>query len=100
MQERGQVNELTATNVAGHTMPYTSCGFHFSIRHQASFRDAVWPDGSNDTVAMDIWGLGTHPDWQVQQLLADIVVYYIQKSYARFIDVSVALMCRTPWRAL
>lgn len=48
----------------------------------------MWPDGSNDTLAAYIWGVGIHPDWQVHQLMTDIVVYYIEKSYARFVDVS------------
>lgn len=58
------------------------------ILAQASFRDAVWPEGGDDQFALDIWGPATHPDWQVQQLLADVVVYYFEKSYSRFVDVS------------
>eukprot|EP00904_Undaria_pinnatifida_P003349 jgi/Undpi1/13014/HiC_scaffold_7.g02678.m1 len=50
-----------------------------------SFRDAVWPDMSNSSLADSIWGSAVHPDWQVHQLLADVLVYFIQKSYARFL---------------
>ena len=55
---------------------------------QVSFRDAVWPDISNSSLADSIWGSSVHPDWQVHQLLADVLVYFIEKSYARFLGVS------------
>ena len=55
---------------------------------QVSFRDAVWPDISNSSLADSIWGSAVHPDWQVHQLLADVLVYFIDKSYARFLVVS------------
>lgn len=53
----------------------------------ASFRHAVWPDDGDSTTAEAIWGSEVHPDWRVQQLLADVVVYYLEKSYARFCDM-------------
>lgn len=53
----------------------------------ASFRHAVWPNTSETSTAETIWGSEVHPDWQVQQLLADVVVYYLEKSYARFCEV-------------
>lgn len=55
---------------------------------QASFRHVVWPEIDSPEVADRIWGAEVHPDWQVQQLLADVAVYYLQKSYARFLNVS------------
>ncbi|CAM9361745.1 unnamed protein product [Laminaria digitata] len=51
-----------------------------------SFRDAVWPDLEDPALANRMWGSDVHPDWQVQQLLADVLVYFIQKSYARFLE--------------
>ncbi|CAN0305654.1 unnamed protein product, partial [Scytosiphon promiscuus] len=51
-----------------------------------SFRDAVWPDLEDPALANRLWGNEVHPDWQVQQLLADVMVYFIQKSYARFVE--------------
>lgn len=57
-------------------------------RHQASFRHAVWPDIKQTSLATRIWGRKVHPDWRVQQLMADLVVYYIQRSHARFLKVS------------
>ena len=53
----------------------------------ASFRHAVWPVDENSSTADAVWGKKIHPSWQVHQLLADVVVYYLQKSYARFCDV-------------
>lgn len=53
----------------------------------ASFRHAVWPDEDDSTTAEAIWGSEVHPDWRVQQLLADVVVYYLEKSYARFCEM-------------
>ncbi|CAM9527097.1 unnamed protein product, partial [Laminaria digitata] len=52
----------------------------------ASFRDAVWPDDDDSALAERVWGNAVHPDWQVHQLLADVMVYFIQKSYARFLE--------------
>lgn len=53
----------------------------------ASFRHAVWPNINDTSTAETIWGSEVHPGWQVQQLLADTVVYYLEKSYARFCEV-------------
>ena len=55
---------------------------------QVSFRDAVWPDLKDPSLADKLWGSEVHPSWQVHQLLADVLVYYIEKSYARFLEVS------------
>ncbi|CAM9527033.1 unnamed protein product [Ectocarpus sp. 4 AP-2014] len=52
-----------------------------------SFRDAVWPHKEDYAAAEDIWGHSVHPDWQVHQLMADVVAYYLQLSYARFLEV-------------
>ena len=48
----------------------------------------MWPDLEDSALADRLWGSGVHPDWQVQQLLADVLVYFIEKSYARFLEVS------------
>ena len=56
---------------------------------QVSFRDAVWPNDDDSSLAERVWGSNVHPDWQVQQLLADVLVYFIQKSYARFLEVGI-----------
>lgn len=55
---------------------------------QVSFRHALWPDINKPEVANRIWGEEVHPDWQVHQLMADVVVHYLQRSYARFVEVS------------
>lgn len=55
---------------------------------QVSFRDAVWPDEEDSALADRLWGSGVHPNWQTQQLLADVLVYFIEKAYARFLEVS------------
>ncbi|CAM9457063.1 unnamed protein product, partial [Ectocarpus sp. 8 AP-2014] len=34
-----------------------------------------------------------HPPWQVQQLMADVVVYYMQKSHARFLEANGEIAC-------
>lgn len=34
-----------------------------------------------------VWGAKAHPPWQVHQLMADVVVYYLQKAHARFLEV-------------
>lgn len=47
---------------------------------QISFRDAVWPDLKDPALANRLWESEVHPDWQVHQLLADVLVYFIQKS--------------------
>ncbi|CAB1102602.1 unnamed protein product [Ectocarpus sp. CCAP 1310/34] len=52
-----------------------------------SFRDAVWPQKEDYAAAEVIWGHSVHPDWQVHQLMADVVAYYLQLSYARFLEV-------------
>ncbi|CAM9361671.1 unnamed protein product, partial [Laminaria digitata] len=51
-----------------------------------SFRDAVWPNQEDPTLAAHLWGRGVHPGWQLHQLFADVLVYFIQKSYARFLE--------------
>lgn len=53
----------------------------------ASFRHAVWPVVNDTAVAETIWGTNVHPDWKVHQLMADVVAFYFQKSYARFCEV-------------
>ncbi|CAM9369461.1 unnamed protein product [Ectocarpus sp. 13 AM-2016] len=53
----------------------------------ASFRHAVWPDIKQASLATRIWGRKVHPDWRVQQLMADLVVFFIQRSHARFLKV-------------
>ena len=67
---------------------------------QVSFRHAVWPDDENPDVADRIWGSEVHPDWQVHQLLADVTVYYLQKSYARFLEVTSTRQEATLYRKL
>ncbi|CAM9468653.1 unnamed protein product [Ectocarpus fasciculatus] len=54
----------------------------------ASFRHVVWPDIEDSSVAATVWGPKAHPAWQVHQLMADVVVYYIQKSRARFLEAN------------
>ncbi|CAM9420751.1 unnamed protein product [Ectocarpus sp. 13 AM-2016] len=54
----------------------------------ASFRHVVWPDITDSSVADVIWGAKAHPPWQVHQLMADVVVYYMQKSHARFLEAN------------
>ena len=54
---------------------------------QVSFRDEVWPHLNEPALANRLWGARVHPNWQVQQLLADVLVYFIQKSFARFLEV-------------
>lgn len=48
----------------------------------------MWPNDEDSSLAERVWGSAVHPDWQVHQLLADVLVYYFQKSYARFLEVS------------
>lgn len=48
----------------------------------------MWPNDKDSSLAERVWGSEVHPDWQVHQLLADVIVYYFQKSYARFLEVS------------
>lgn len=52
-----------------------------------SFRDVVWPDQEDSALAGRIWGSDVHPDWQVHQLIADVMVHFVEKSYARFFKV-------------
>lgn len=48
----------------------------------------MWPNDEDSAMADRLWGSDVHPDWQVHQLLADVLVYVIQKSYALFLQVS------------
>ncbi|CAM9485932.1 unnamed protein product [Ectocarpus sp. 12 AP-2014] len=62
----------------------------------ASFRHAVWPDIKQNSLATRIWGRKVHPDWRVQQLMADLVVFYIQRSHARFLKVYGTVSSNSP----
>ncbi|CAN0249051.1 unnamed protein product [Ectocarpus sp. 12 AP-2014] len=62
----------------------------------ASFRHAVWPDINNSYLANLVWGEEVHPGWQAHQLMADVVVYYMQQSYARFAKVHGTLSDPSP----
>lgn len=61
-----------------------------------SFRDAVWPNEEYYSFADKIWGPETHPDWITHQLMADVMVYYLQKTYARFLREHGTLSNPTP----
>eukprot|EP00904_Undaria_pinnatifida_P003964 jgi/Undpi1/13569/HiC_scaffold_8.g03228.m1 len=37
-----------------------------------SFRDAVWPDQANSSLADRIWGSAVHPDWQIQVITFNV----------------------------
>lgn len=52
----------------------------------SSFRDAVWPVENSDFASL-VWGENIHPDWEVHQVFADVTVYFLQKSYARFLNL-------------
>lgn len=54
---------------------------------QVSFPDAVWPVPEDTALAGHLWEPQPHPGWQLHQLFADVLVYFIQKSYARFLEV-------------
>lgn len=78
-----------------HQMPLQGTNmaeFHGNVTQKydipmSSFRHAVWPDINDSAFASSIWGTDVHPPWRVHQLLADTLIYYLQKSYSRFAQV-------------
>ncbi|CAM9766322.1 unnamed protein product [Choristocarpus tenellus] len=56
-----------------------------------SYRHAVYPNRSDPTDAIRLWGNGggpskgtPHPGWETHQLFADVLIHYLQVEYVNF----------------